>query len=1172
MPAPYPIENPQLETALLVTLREALRWEAALAPVTSAGTYSGTLTPPATEGRFQAAEFGRRDRELAWLDLRNAAAVVEVALEVADVWHAAPPRPLLPGPQIGHLTWSAQDTSATGLTGKVVHVQHASLPVVALATDRDLAGRDTLIYETLRRAAELAFAVPPLTASGATVAGVTAWSLAAGTGSQRAISPALPLNRDLFRDPDASLAERDNLMAGYVARLCQALKNPFAHASRLYLGVVGADARELETYLLTPDLFSPGRKYADGDEIVRDGTVYRVRTGVGLTDSVPWTSPEQWEVVVARKRVWTCEPALPGRNRIVYNIETQELQWFRERSDQLHVPQIVALAIPGILPGQTIALHASVPGRKDGQFWRQKAALIQPSGGQLTAVATLPEQAGQATSGFVVQKSGRSLTIPATGSVHFPDPATGTYPQTLTAGFYRVAALVEPNAVVEIQGAQNVQAFSGTLSGADYPGWHKLSWQVGLPPGQWSLVIDYTNLAGSTDGFQVVADLDGGVIFNETVPLYFQDADGNPLPNGTVVTSAPFLVQPSGSLQVFGLSWTGGGGAFHVRELRFESVEAVLGRYRVSGTLAGARAVVDVVGENRVPGVMAWDFQVGTTAPNDFSLTWEQDSQLPLRILKLDVARFGTHAATPSTQGYEAYRADCLARAVRSAQQSFACSITAAADATYVFTEPGAAWDALATDRWMATMEQAEPRLRVKAGIKTGFICPERRYVVAAGSLVYEGRGYAAGASFNGHHDAVYAWATPGTLQQDGAWQPSCAGHLGRPALAPAGVYFDYAAGRMQVSLAASATAPEMVTLQPWMIKAGFYTAQSDFWVEPAPLKSSVLAPPVAAVYYSVSVSWTPAGGGTATGGGAYLAGSPATLTAVPELTPVAGAKLVDVVFVVDESGSMAGEHAWLGSMPGQLEAAFNAAGIGNDPTRPNRYGMVGYASSAHEAQQRAHKHLLAGNDFGSAAEAQAAAASLAVVGNLEDGYDGITLALQAYAFRPGAVVAVILITDAARTVVNGAVNKTSVEGLLTGRQVVFAAICNLDIRDTLAAVCIGRKGAVAYKQSGASYVTSTFSSIAPGPGGAPDNATVVADYTSMAEDVGGTTWDLNILRAGGSAALAFTAAFIDISKNLIVSSSVFAFDHWVVNGVQFYTNPYLVTVDGPVTAQAVFV
>lgn len=45
-----------------------------------------------------------------------------------------------------------------------------------------------------------------------------------------------------------------------------------------------------------------------------------------------------------------------------------------------------------------------------------------------------------------------------------------------------------------------------------------------------------------------------------------------------------------------------------------------------------------------------------------------------------------------------------------------------------------------------------------------------------------------------------------------------------------------------------------------------------------------------------------------------------------------------DIVFIVDESGSMAGEHAWIGGMVQTLDTSLAAQGITN-----NQYAMLGY-------------------------------------------------------------------------------------------------------------------------------------------------------------------------------------------------------------------------------------
>lgn len=834
MPAPYPPVPFQLETALLIRLRNTVRWDSGLMPLDSSGTYSGTLFPPDTENKpFDALEYQRRDRELAWLDTRNAAAVVEVSLEVADVWNASAIRPRLQGAQIGHLTYSPQDVSATGLTSKVVHVTNASIPVDAIQVDRDLAGRDVLIYETLYNAVRNLFVAPPISSSGATITPLTAWSYANGTEAKKDINTALPLNRDLFRDPDMNLADRDNQMAGYVSQLCQVLRNPFAYADRLYVGVYGFDPREVETYTLIEETFQAGQTYLEGDEIYYQGVIYRVKAGVGTTSDVPWTSPWAWEQVSSpRKRIWAAEPALPGRNRFVYDTENLTLQWFREKTDYAHIPQLFAMSVPGIFSGQSLATIAQIPERKDGQYWRQKAAHIVPAGGTITDIAGMPNTASFYTTNFTVQPTGASLTTPGYGDIWFPNPTTNLHDVILPPGDYRVAALVEPNSTVELPGGENVQGLFGTLAGVTFSGYSKLSWPVGLPPTQWSVEIDYTNMGGSSDGFRIIADLDGVIVFDDTAPFYFNDDDGAPLPNGQVVTSNAFPIQPTGGEQVFSLNWTGGSGQLHVREIRFISGAYESGRYKMSGTFAGSVAYVDVVGDNKVPGVVAWDFRTKASSVNDFRVNWEKDAQIPIRFLRFDLASKGTNAPTPNAQGFGAYRQDCLVRASRSARQAY-MDVINSGTAWPTFMSEGSVWDENATERWMATIEQAEPRLRQADNIRTDAIREGRQYQVSTGSLIYQGWGYAAGQSFIGQTDSVYVWASTGTVNQVGAWQRARATHCGRPGLAPAGVYFDYSAGTVAVAYGPELSVPELVTIQPWMIKAGFYSAQPEFWLPP---------------------------------------------------------------------------------------------------------------------------------------------------------------------------------------------------------------------------------------------------------------------------------------------------------------------------------------------------
>ena len=128
----------------------------------------------------------------------------------------------------------------------------------------------------------------------------------------------------------------------------------------------------------------------------------------------------------------------------------------------------------------------------------------------------------------------------------------------------------------------------------------------------------------------------------------------------------------------------------------------------------------------------------------------------------------------------------------------------------------------LSTEEWMAFIESAEPRLREMAPIDE--IVQNRQYYVSSGSLVYQGSGYHTGSSFYGAGTSWFYWVDAGTLTQIGAWRKSRSSHVGRPGLAPAGVWFAYDYGTIAVDYGPQRNEPQLVTLQPWMVKAGYYT------------------------------------------------------------------------------------------------------------------------------------------------------------------------------------------------------------------------------------------------------------------------------------------------------------------------------------------------------------
>jgi hypothetical protein len=422
-----------LESALLVTLREGINWESALAPVDT----SGTLTPvnplpgidytkipaPGPGASF----FGILSTRPPWF---------QVSVEVSDVWNASALKPTMQGPQRDALPLNLQDIR--NVNSKVVHVTNASVPWdAANTTDRDLAGRDALIYETLARAAQT-FTDPPIAqidSHGTVFTGVSAWSLASGTAATKDIASALPMSRDTF--PGPGLQSRGPGQPD--GRLHSPARPGPAEPVRirepnLRESVRGGMPGSRTSTSWPQNYFTVGVTYNIGDEVYYSGGYYRA-TAVSSeypTNTGFWTS-----IDAPTNRVWAIEPRLTNRNRIIYNTVAKTLQWFRESSETVHVPQIYALSIPGVLSGQRIETVPEVPVREDAQFWRQKAARLVYSAQSGTEVASITNTASFQVKNSLIQLGGASITVPGQGTFAFN---TGT----LESGPYKVALLGPP--------------------------------------------------------------------------------------------------------------------------------------------------------------------------------------------------------------------------------------------------------------------------------------------------------------------------------------------------------------------------------------------------------------------------------------------------------------------------------------------------------------------------------------------------------------------------------------------------------------------------------------------------------------------------------------------------------------------------------------------------------
>ncbi len=234
------------------------------------------------------------------------------------------------------------------------------------------------------------------------------------------------------------------------------------------------------------------------------------------------------------------------------------------------------------------------------------------------------------------------------------------------------------------------------------------------------------------------------------------------------------------------------------------------------------------------------------------------------------------------------------------------------------------------------------------------------------------------------------------------------------------------------------------------------------------------------------------------------------------------GQSFADIVFVIDESGSMGGEQAWIRNMVLDLDVALEAEGIG-----ANRYGLVGYGGS--DSRLRGHSYSVGGELLGTAAEFVDAANSLVTTGGTEDGYDGLNFGLN-YPFREGAAVNFILVTDEDRDVVDSSLNFSSILNGFNTQEALLNAVVDSSFRNS------SNQTALGVDFEGNAYIADGAGNFIASPNGVylSGSGTTKEDYVDLAWAVEGAAWDLNQLRLGGLTATSFTQAFIEIKAQEI--------------------------------------
>lgn len=243
----------------------------------------------------------------------------------------------------------------------------------------------------------------------------------------------------------------------------------------------------------------------------------------------------------------------------------------------------------------------------------------------------------------------------------------------------------------------------------------------------------------------------------------------------------------------------------------------------------------------------------------------------------------------------------------------------------------------------------------------------------------------------------------------------------------------------------------------------------------------------------------------------------------------IEGGQYADIVVVVDESGSMRGEHAWIQEMVLPLESHLLSQRIGEG--HPNRYGLLGF--------ERNPRPINVGTGLMDTWEAMREASDkLELYGGTEDGWRAIDYVLENYPLRPEAAQNLILVTDEGRDIVdanltyNGLLSRLQQNGAILNAVVNARFECVDQAGNIVSALGMDAEG-TGYRADGqGGYLICEQ---ARATWGHRNTVNTLDAYVPLALDSGGAAWDLDYLRAGGVTAQSFTSALMAIKTREIL-------------------------------------
>ena len=247
-----------------------------------------------------------------------------------------------------------------------------------------------------------------------------------------------------------------------------------------------------------------------------------------------------------------------------------------------------------------------------------------------------------------------------------------------------------------------------------------------------------------------------------------------------------------------------------------------------------------------------------------------------------------------------------------------------------------------------------------------------------------------------------------------------------------------------------------------------------------------------------------------------------------------------DIVMVVDESRSMEMEHQWLKTMASDLEVSLRRANIGSGALR-NHYHLVGFGKR--EPNQEAHTFNHLGKLAVTSEEVNFLLNQLVADprGYVEDGYQATIFALDELPIRRSndrVNLNLILVSDEDRDGVNQTIRQTLTTAHVLRRLQQEQATLNVVVDQSFSTSQARGGEVIGMDSQRVAFLTRRnggFTRTSIGTRVGTGYANTFPSYTKLAWDVGGASWDINILREGRNSAASFTAAFTNVKTEEVV-------------------------------------